>query len=579
MIVMSHHPFSGGWLQDEHDISRWVRKKAHIHLSGHVHAADNSRMISGGGNELIHVVAGAAHGEKEPKGVDARHGYSFGALCAAGDGVEMHLWARRWSPENKDFRLDVHVVPDGKQYATHPIAGVKLSGAVLVKPNREGSLRGDPSSLSATVPAEVIAHMCPPAEDSSPPESSGSLPMVNNVDPVPSKGSGIAGGQPDIPLVGDRFKRLVLALSAAFPTNGALTRMVRFELGRSLVEFPGDSLSEQTFALVQWAESQGRVRDLLRGAQAENPGNPLLNAFVQSLAEHSVPMPPAGPAETPSRYPSPRPLPDSIAQAETRALTLLREHPQVVASLERRGLGADPVAITRALVHDKKAYVVIRALSGAFTELAQDTRASAEDQKLLRVIFNECLRFAVDWHAVIQGREVLRRGDNAFELPIRQEPVVELLLAGIHDELPAFDLSQPDDAVGLTRVKIPPALLGTVARTRDRIVEATVQHLAGTVFANVPSLDHARKYPASPEARADVEGRLRAMGFEGASDHRRPYYVLFGNDESDLWQVVCDATRDALPSLQLVRCTGTADVDEAATVVHINRLLHSPTKP
>lgn len=420
VIVLSHHPFSEGWLHDEKNARAWTRSNADIHLSGHVHDADNEQTISGAGGGFVHIAAAATHGEAVPEWVPAQHGYSFGALVAEGDGVVLRVWPRRWSDKLKKFLRNGETIDESAGCATHPIKRVKL--------------------------------------------------------PRPSH--------------------------------------------------PGPD------------------------AQEEGP------------------KPPTPPVDA------------SVAEAEGRALTLLREHPQVVTSLSRQKLGDDPESIVRALLHDKKAHEVTKALNGAFAHLANDKDATADDQRLLRAIFNECLRFAIDWREVISlGREALRRKQNAFELPTRKESVAELLMAGINDGMPAFDLSRPGAVVGLTRVAFPPILRGAVALTRERLVEATVKHIAGTVFADNPDLDHARAHPQTPEALADVEGTLRAMGFEGASEHGRPYYVVFGTDEADLWQVVCEATRDKLPSLQLVRWTGGADANEAALVAHIKTLLHSPTKP
>jgi len=295
-----------------------------------------------------------------------------------------------------------------------------------------------------------------------------------------------------------------------------------------------------------------------------------------TLPPKSAPGP--GPRGSGSTPPTPS-LAESLAKAEAQVLALLQQHPHLVASLERQGLGADPASIAKALLHDKQAHDVARALNGAFATLAKDAPPSAEDQKLLQSLFNECLRFSIDWRAVLSlGRQVLSRGDNAFELPIRKESVAELLMAGINDGIPTFDLSKPEAAVGLTRVAFPPISRGPVALTQERLVEAMVKHIAGTVFVDNPDLNHARTQPASPEARADVEGTLRAMGYEGASDHGRPYYMVFDTDEPDLWQLTCAAKRDGLPSLQLVRCTGGADANESALVAHIKTFLRRTKK-
>lgn len=101
----------------------------------------------------------------------------------------------------------------------------------------------------------------------------------------------------DIPLTGGRFKELVTALLSAFPTVQSLARLVRFELELNLDEVAIGNLTDQTFALVRWAESTGRVRALLEGARTQNPTNATLEAFARSVG--AVAAAPAGTASPP----------------------------------------------------------------------------------------------------------------------------------------------------------------------------------------------------------------------------------------------------------------------------------------
>jgi hypothetical protein len=93
---------------------------------------------------------------------------------------------------------------------------------------------------------------------------------------------------PDIPLTGGRFQALMNALLAAFPTGQALARLVRFKLELNLDEVAAGNLTDQTFALVRWAEAHGRVRELIEGARAENPTNDTLAAFARSVDVEGV---------------------------------------------------------------------------------------------------------------------------------------------------------------------------------------------------------------------------------------------------------------------------------------------------
>lgn len=97
----------------------------------------------------------------------------------------------------------------------------------------------------------------------------------------------------DVPLGGGRFEALVDALLAAFPTPNSLARLVRFRLDQNLSAIATGTLQDQVFALVQWAEAKGRVRDLVEGARGENPGNPKLAAVAATLTQETAAAPAA----------------------------------------------------------------------------------------------------------------------------------------------------------------------------------------------------------------------------------------------------------------------------------------------
>lgn len=119
-VVLSHHPLMDGWLRDESDAKAWLRKKADIHLCGHVHSADSEALRNGGGGELVTVVAGAAHMDADQASTTS-HGYNVASLLRAPDGrLLLRVWPRRWS-NKMDFRLDTDNVPDGQHFAEHLI--------------------------------------------------------------------------------------------------------------------------------------------------------------------------------------------------------------------------------------------------------------------------------------------------------------------------------------------------------------------------------------------------------------------------------------------------------------------------
>jgi hypothetical protein len=58
--------------------------------------------------------------------------------------------------------------------------------------------------------------------------------------------------------------------------------MVYFELEENLKHIAGskNGLSDVVFELIGWANSHGKVEELVRGAREQNPGNPKLKAFA-----------------------------------------------------------------------------------------------------------------------------------------------------------------------------------------------------------------------------------------------------------------------------------------------------------
>lgn len=79
---------------------------------------------------------------------------------------------------------------------------------------------------------------------------------------------------------------IVDALLSAFPRRADLGMMVRIQLDVQLDVVAGDSnLRTAVFELVEWAEAQGRLDDLIAGARRQNPGNAALRSLV---------LPPAG---------------------------------------------------------------------------------------------------------------------------------------------------------------------------------------------------------------------------------------------------------------------------------------------
>jgi hypothetical protein len=86
-------------------------------------------------------------------------------------------------------------------------------------------------------------------------------------------------------LSGIQFKRLVEALNSAFTSYIDLSMLVRFELDVNLevTISSSDNLREVAYRIVNWAESQAKIEELIAGARRQNPGNPELLAIAQEI--------------------------------------------------------------------------------------------------------------------------------------------------------------------------------------------------------------------------------------------------------------------------------------------------------
>ncbi len=81
-------------------------------------------------------------------------------------------------------------------------------------------------------------------------------------------------------LSGGQRKQLQFALESAFPTKASLEQMLSYELDKNLEAIAGvGSLQDVIFKVIQTAEAQGWIPDLIRAALQSNPGNPELKAF------------------------------------------------------------------------------------------------------------------------------------------------------------------------------------------------------------------------------------------------------------------------------------------------------------
>ena len=92
-------------------------------------------------------------------------------------------------------------------------------------------------------------------------------------------------------LNGSQHEKLFVALKRAFPTPESLERMVRHRLGENLYEIGYGDLQNLVFRLIEWAQAQGRLTELVLGAHQSNPSNVELFNIAQELSL-AIPTPP-----------------------------------------------------------------------------------------------------------------------------------------------------------------------------------------------------------------------------------------------------------------------------------------------
>lgn len=111
-------------------------------------------------------------------------------------------------------------------------------------------------------------------------------------------------------LSGAQLQQILNALISAYPTVGALDRMVSFGLDENLQAIAGNgSLNDVVFDLIRWAQAQGRLEELVREASEQNPGNPEL----QAVAGLFLPMPIPSPVVQPASSGGAIAMPDRVA--------------------------------------------------------------------------------------------------------------------------------------------------------------------------------------------------------------------------------------------------------------------------
>ena len=103
-------------------------------------------------------------------------------------------------------------------------------------------------------------------------------------------------------LKGSERERLGEAIISAYPSKPDLEMMVSYQLDKNLDAIAGgNNLTQVVFNLIKWAESRGKLENLIEAASKENPGNRDLREFQESIEEKY--RPPSLPGFSPASPP------------------------------------------------------------------------------------------------------------------------------------------------------------------------------------------------------------------------------------------------------------------------------------
>lgn len=118
VIALSHHPLAGDWLSERRELAAFLRQRAQVHLSGHVHEAATDSARSGAGNQLLRVTAG-----RGPTGT----GYSVAAVLRGAEGrARLRVWPRRYHVAQARFVSDSERLAPGATFSEHALPRLNL---------------------------------------------------------------------------------------------------------------------------------------------------------------------------------------------------------------------------------------------------------------------------------------------------------------------------------------------------------------------------------------------------------------------------------------------------------------------
>jgi small GTP-binding protein len=289
-------------------------------------------------------------------------------------------------------------------------------------------------------------------------------------------------------LSGSQIKILMDALLSAFDFD-SLRMVVRFHLDEDLDRIvAGNNFREVVFNLITWAERTDRVEELVRGARAENPTNPTLDAAAEAL----FPSPRERAAETIAKGTQQPQLP--VASADAAVVTGLNAASRDAVSLDlsNQGLREVPpelfaLAALEALDLSGNQIAVLPAELGSLTAL-----------EMLNLSNNQLTDLPAALRNLTRLRTLNLSRNGLQELP---PAVVELRT------LVALDLS------GNSIDRLPPALLQLTALQDLRLNQNELATLPEGIYlwAGLGSLDVSNNRLAQLPVEIGRMGALREL--------------------------------------------------------------------
>lgn len=112
-------------------------------------------------------------------------------------------------------------------------------------------------------------------------------PVTSGLGAAPGRPFGIEPARPAATVATGGWARgFSTALLSAFPRESDLERLLCFEMNENLNAISGaGSMTTRVYQVIMWAESKGRLGELLKAAYDNNRGNMELSAFYRSMAE------------------------------------------------------------------------------------------------------------------------------------------------------------------------------------------------------------------------------------------------------------------------------------------------------